>query len=362
VHNLPSELSLRDALAVARAAGRLRTIDPSPSLHQPYTLWEGLIAGTFLALAYFGCDQSQVQRYLSGRSLREMRMSLLFNAAFKIPMQALILFTGAMVFVFYHFHAIPLLWNPGDLRRLQAETPAAEREQLQQVWEAAQEQRRQATLALVHAAPAERAAAESAYAEAERRLEAARGPAVNRVASKGKMYSDTNYVFLTYVLAFLPAGLKGLIIAVVFAAAMSALSGELSALASASMIDFYKRFAPAAPAYDLAVSRALTVFWGCAACLVAMRAGQLGSAIEAVNKLGSYFYGSILGVFALAVLVPRARAAGAIGGLIAGIASVALVARCSQIHFLWYNVVGALVVLLVGGAHSIVARRADMAR
>ena len=128
--------------AVARAAGRLRTIDPSPSLHQPYTLWEGLIAGTFLALDYFGCDQRQVQPYLSGRSLREMRMSLLFNAAFKIPMQALILFTGAMVFVFYHFHAIPLLWNPGDLRRLQAETPAAARQQLQQAWEAALGSRR----------------------------------------------------------------------------------------------------------------------------------------------------------------------------------------------------------------------------
>jgi Na+/proline symporter len=362
VHNLPPELSLRDALVVGKAAGRLRTLDPSPSLTRPYTLWEGLVAGTFLALAYFGCDQSQVQRYLSGRSLREMRLSLLFNAAVKIPMQALILFTGAMVFVFYHFHPIPLLWNPSDLRRWHAEAPAADRGALEQDWAAAQEARRRAALALVQAAPEARAAAEAAYVKAERGLQDSRAPIVRRVAGGGK-YNDTNYVFLTYVLAFLPNGLKGLILAVIFAAAMSTLSGELAALASASMIDFYKRFVPAAPHHDLLVSRAFTVFWGLAACLVAMRAGQLGSAIEAVNQIGSYFYGSILGVFALAVLVPRARAAGALSGLIAGTAVVALVARLTSVHFLWYNVIGAVIVLIVGSLHSLrVPSTFDLAR
>jgi SSS family transporter len=351
IHNLPADLSFRNALALGQAAGRLHTIDPSPSLTRPYTLWEGLIAGTFLALSYFGCDQSQVQRYLSGRSLREIRLSLLFNAALKIPMQLLILLTGVMVFVFYHFHPIPLLWNPGDLRQLHAKAPAALASRMESDWSAAQDERRRAALAFVRALPADRAGAESAYAEAQRRLQESRKPAAALVAA-AKPYNDTNYIFLTYVLQFLPAGLRGMIIAVIFAAAMSTLSGELSALASASMIDFYKRFAAAPPRHDMRVSRALTAFWGLAACLVALQAGQLGSAIEAVNKLGSYFYGSILGVFALAVLVPRARAAGAIAGLLAGMLTVALVARFTPLHFLWYNVVGALVVLAVGGLES----------
>src|SRR5204863_4105670 len=121
---LPEEITLRRALALGQAAGRLRILDPSVSLTKPYTLWEGLVGGVFLSLSYFGCDQSQVQRYLAGRSLRESRLSLLFNAAFKIPMQFLILLTGVLVFVFYHFHPAPLLWNPGEMRRLLDQAPA----------------------------------------------------------------------------------------------------------------------------------------------------------------------------------------------------------------------------------------------
>jgi Na+/proline symporter len=357
LHSLPAEISLRDALAIGQAAGRLHTIDLSASPRHPYTLWEGLLAGTFLALSYFGCDQSQVQRYLSGRSLRESRLSLLFNAALKIPMQFLILTTGVLVFVFYHFHPIPLLWNPGDLRRLEADRPA-ETARLAGDWAALQQRRQQAALDLVHASGASVPEAEARYREAERALEAGRAEAERHVA-KGGAYKDTNYVFLSYVLAHLPAGFKGLILAVVFAAAMSALSGEMNALASASMIDFYKRFVRAPARYDLLVSRLLTGLWGASACLVALRAGRLGSAIELVNAIGSYFYGSILGVFALAVLVPRARAAGAIGGLVAGMATVTLVAHTTSVHYLWYNVIGAVVVFLVGWLES---RRSPLAR
>jgi Na+/proline symporter len=351
LHSLPAEISLGDALAIGQAAGRLHTIDPSPSLRHPYTLWEGLLAGTFLALSYFGCDQSQVQRYLSGRSLRESRLSLLFNAALKIPMQFLILLTGVLVFVFYHFHPIPLLWNPGDLRRLQAELPAAEAQRLSAQWSVLQEKRQAAAIDLVHASGSALPAAQARYGAAERALEAGRVEAERHIAGDGT-YKDTNYIFLTYVLGHLPAGFKGLILAVVFAAAMSALSGEMNALASASMIDFYKRFVHAPPRYDLVVSRALTGLWGLSACLVALRAGRMGSAIEAVNRIGSYFYGPILGVFALAVLVPRARATGAISGLVAGVAVVNLVAYATPIHYLWYNVIGAAVVFALGWLES----------
>jgi Na+/proline symporter len=166
----------------------------------------------------------------------------------------------------------------------------------------------------------------------------------------GGRFNDTNYIFPSYVLANLPPGLAGLVIAVIFAAAMSALSGELNSLASASMVDFYKRFLRpgGSEAQDLLASRLTTAFWGGFACLVASQAGRLGSAIEVVNRFGSYFYGSILGVFALAVLTPRASARGAFFGLLIGMGTVALVAGLTPIHFLWYNVVGALSVFAAG--------------
>jgi Na+/proline symporter len=163
-------------------------------------------------------------------------------------------------------------------------------------------------------------------------------------------YNDTNYIFPSYILAHLPRGLAGLVIAVIFAAAMSTLSGEFNSLATATMVDFYKRFLRPAgsDAHELLVSRLLTAFWGGFACVIALQAGRLGSAIEVVNRFGSYFYGSILGVFGLAVLTPRASALGAFWGLLAGMATVWAVARYTAVHFLWYNVVGALTVFAVG--------------
>jgi Na+/proline symporter len=160
---------------------------------------------------------------------------------------------------------------------------------------------------------------------------------------EGERYNDTNYIFPTYVVSQLPKGLAGLVIAVIFAAAMSSLSGEFNSLATATMVDFYRRFVrvAATDAHYLLVSRLMTAFWGGFACLVALQAGRLGSAIEVVNRFGSYFYGSILGVFALAVLTPRASARGAFYGLFVGMGAVALVSQATALHFLWYNVVGA---------------------
>jgi solute:Na+ symporter, SSS family len=176
-------------------------------------------------------------------------------------------------------------------------------------------------------------------------------------ALEGRRVNDTNYIFPSYILRELPRGLAGLVIAVIFAAAMSTLSGEFNSLATASMVDFVKRFGLLrSDRHDLLVSRALTAFWGLFACAIALRAGQLGSAIELVNRFGSYFYGSILGVFGLAVLTPRAGAWGAFLGLFAGMTAVALVAFFTPIHFLWYNVVGAVVVFVVGLAITALGR------
>lgn len=346
---LPGGLGLRDALAVAQAAGRLDIVNPSPSLTTPYTLWGGLIGGFFLMLSYFGCDQSQVQRYLASRSLTESRLSLLFNAFLKVPMQFLILLTGVLVFVFYHFEQPPLLWNRVELAKLEARAAGPELEALRTRFGQAHAAREQATLAYLRSrTQSER----SVYVSASLELDAARkdAKALIEKVNGGKPYNDTNYIFLTYVLGHLPRGLVGLVVAVIFAAAMSTLSGEFNSLATATMIDFVKRFAPAtgSDARDLLLSRLFTAVWGGFACLVALQAGRLGSAIEVVNRFGSFFYGSILGVFALAILTPKATARGAFWGLLAGMIAVGLVSWLTAIHFLWYNLVGAGTVFLVG--------------
>jgi len=354
ITRLPPEFGLRDALALAQASGRLETIDTSLDLSRPYTLWSGLIGGMFLSMAYFGCDQSQVQRYLSGRSLTESRLSLLFNAFLKVPMQFLILLTGVLVFVFFHFHATPLLWNRAELARLEAAADPAALAPLRAEVEAAHESRRVAAEAFAAArrVGGDAGAAREVYLGAQGRLESAEA-GVRRLAEEVAQapVNDVNHIFPSYVVSHLRGGLAGLVIAVIFAAAMSTLAAEFNSLATATMVDFYKRFVRphGTPARDLLVSRAFTAFWGLFAVFVALRAGQLGrSAIEAVNLFGSYFYGSILGVFGLAVLTPRATARGAFYGLFAGMAAVFLVSTLTPVAFLWYNVVGAVTVFTIG--------------
>jgi SSS family transporter len=358
IWHLPAEHGLRDALALAQATGRTRIIDPSPSLTAPYTIWSGLIGGLFLMLSYFGCDQSQVQRYLSGSSLTQSRLSLLFNAFLKVPMQFLILLTGVLVFVFYHYQPEPLLWNSVELKRLERDAAPDEIAGLRARFEAAHAARREAADAYLRARHTGGDAERERYLATGQTLDAVRKE-VRATVGKRKgtgPYNDTNYIFPSYILAHLPSGLAGLVIAVIFAAAMSTLSGEFNSLATASMVDFYKRFVrpDAGDAHDLLMSRVFTAFWGAFACFIALQAGRLGSAIEVVNRFGSYFYGSILGVFALATLAPRAGAASAFWGLIAGMVAVAAVANFTPVHFLWWNVVGAVTVFAVGVAISAV--------
>ena len=356
IAQLPAGFGFSDALALAQTTGRLRVMDPSPSLTAPYTLWSGLVGGLFLMLSYFGCDQSQVQRYLSGASLTQSRLSLLFNAFLKVPMQFVILLTGVLVFVFYHFHTPPLLWNAAQMRRLEERAGPEELAGLRARFAAAHAERRQAAEAYARSRGTGDA---TSYLTAESALQAVRGDAVRTIErlNGGARYNDTNHIFPTYIVTYLRGGLAGLVIAVIFAAAMSTLAGEFNSLATATMIDFYKRYLrpSESAAHDLLLSRLFTLAWGAFACLIALQAGRLGSAIEVVNRFGSYFYGSILGVFALAVLTPRASAAGAFYGLMAGMAAVALVSRLTAVHFLWYNVVGAVMVFAVGLALTALA-------
>jgi Na+(H+)/acetate symporter ActP len=268
-------------------------------------------------------------------------------------MQFLILLTGVLVFVFFHFHETPLLWNPAELARLEAQAAPAELARVRQEAEAAHAERHRAAedFARARRAGADVAAARQRYLDAEGCVEAAETATRNLASSvAGRPVNDVNYIFPSYVVSRLRGGLAGLILAVIFAAAMSALAGELNSLATASMVDFYTRFVrkDGGLAHDLFVSRLFTGFWGLFAAAVALRAGQLGSAIEVVNRFGSYFYGSILGVFGLAVLTPRASARGAFYGAFAGMTAVVLVAWLTPLAFLWYNVVSAVTVFVVG--------------
>jgi SSS family solute:Na+ symporter len=352
-------VSPSDALHLAGAAGRLRVFDFSFSLNNTYTFWSGVIGGTFLMLSYFGTDQSQVQRYLTARSVNEARSSLLISAYWKIPLQSLILLIGVLVFVFYQFETPPMLYNPVQARRARDAQPAL-MASLQSRYDTAVVARGAAVRTFLSARHTSDAAATAATSAAFR----ARDSAVTQVRSEalalvekttGEPARDVNYIIPRFVVEQLPIGLAGLFIAGVMAAAMSAIAAELNSLATATVIDFYRRWyrPEGSDAHFLAVSKGATVFWGVFACIVAAQAATLGSLIEVVNRFGSFFYGSILGVFVLA-MIPRARATGAFVGLIAGMLAVAAVNfGAPKVSFLWHNVVGVVTVVIVGLAVAV---------
>jgi Na+/proline symporter len=352
----PEGVGLLDAATVAGAAGKLRTVVSEFQWNDRYNLWSGVLGGMFLALAYFGCDQSQVQRYLTGRSVTHSRLSLMFNGVAKVPMQFLILFIGAVVFAFYNFEPPPMLFQRGELARIQASK--AEYGPVAQRYEAAFEERRRAAQGLIEARRSgdgeARARGVAAYQQAHRQFEAARGEAVAlaKRTSGGGDYNDTNYVFLSFVLRYLPAGVVGLVMAAIFAAAMSTISSEINSLATVTVVDLYQRFfrKGAAEQHYLSVAKAATVFWGVWAMVTAELGKNLGALIEVVNIVGSLFYGGLLGVFVLAFFFKRVGGTAAFVGVIAGEAAIFATALLTKISFLWYNVVGCGVVIAVAVA------------
>jgi SSS family transporter len=357
VMNFPAGVSMDDAFGIAGAAGRLDTFTFDLTLTNQYTFWSGMIGGLFLMLSYFGCDQSQVQRYLTARSVEEGRSSLLMSAYWKIPLQFLVLIVGVLTFVFYLFVPPPMLFNPVHDARVRASAAAPQYLALESEYKAAFDARRQQADALAMARRAGdepgRAAAAAEFRRHDASMRDIRGRAttVVRTATGDTGYTDVNYVFPTFIRTALPIGLVGLWIVAIITAATDSIAAELNSLATATVIDFYKRlFRPAASdAHYLRVSKVATAGWGVFACIVAVYASTLGSLIEVVNRFGSFFYGSILGVFMLAILTRRATGTGATVGLAAGMSAVALVAfGRPDIAFLWHNVVGAVVVFVVG--------------
>ncbi|HZR24576.1 MAG TPA: sodium:solute symporter [Vicinamibacterales bacterium] len=350
-------VSFGEALHLAGATGRLQAVDFKVDLHETYTFWSGILGGLFLMLSYFGCDQSQVQRYLTARSEDESRKSLLMSAYVKIPLQLLVLSTGVLVFVFYLFQTPPMLFNHTYDDRIAAGPQASQYAALQQEFDAAIATRKDA------ASHGDRAA--FLASDAKVRDVRARATTFVRQVSGDSGYNDANYVFPTFITTQMPIGLVGLMIAAIFAAAMSSSGGELNSLATASIIDFYRRHfnKTATESHYLAISKVATIFWGLFACVVAMQAANQGSLIEVVNKYGSYVYGSLLGVFILAIVFKRATATGAFYGLIAGmIAVISSALTMPWLSYLWYNLIGTVVCVTAGLLVSALSRdgRADL--
>jgi Na+/proline symporter len=355
-------VSLGDGLAIAAATGRLRSFDFSFDITNQYTFWSGTIAALFLFCSYFGADQSQVQRYLTARSLPEARQSLMMSAYWKIPLQVIVLLVGILVFAFYTFNPAPLIFSAQAESRLRTGPQAAAYRALESEYQSAFEARRTAAIELANArdnGDATRlSAAQSAVRTRESELQSVRSKATNlvREAESDANFTDVNYIIPTFILTRLPIGLIGLLIVGIIMAATDSIAAELNSLSTATVMDFYKRWArpTASDAHYLTVSKIATGLWGLFACAIAVWAAELGSLIEVVNRFGSFFYGSILGVFVLAVGVPWATGNGAFVGLIAGMAAVAWAASFTNVAFLWHNVIGVVAAVAVGLAISLV--------
>jgi len=347
VRQLPAQVSLGDALHVAGALGKLKAIDTSFDVTNRYNLWSGLIGGFFLMLSYFGTDQSQVQRYLAGSSITQSRMGLLANGLLKVPMQFLILLLGSLVFVFYQFVTPPVFFNPLPVQRVKAGPDAAVYQRIERDFEAASRDKTasvQVFIAARHSGNAAReAAARDSMRAAQARTQELRNQAITvvRRADPSSGGNDTNYIFLSYVLHSLPIGLIGLVLAAVFSASMSSMSAEINALGATTLVDLWRRLGrKQSERQEVWVSRISTFAWGCFAIGFAEYASRLGSLIEAVNILGSLFYGTILGIFLVAFYVKRVQGGAAFYAALIAEICVLLCFAFTRISFLWYNVVG----------------------
>jgi Na+/proline symporter len=352
---LPSHISFGDAVGLARAAGKLNVITTRFDWNDRYNLWSGLFGGMFLALAYFGTDQSQVQRYLMGRSVAASRQGLMFNAVAKIPMQAFILFIGAMVFVFYIYQKPPILFEQNEMKRLESPVFRKEYQGIAQRYEAVFERRRTVADRLVMANRGTDIRliqkAHTEYAQAQTDFDAARseGAALAEKAG-GTKVNDTNYIFLTFVTRYLPPGMVGLVLAMILGATTLSTASDMNAVATVSIIDLYKRHTRtgASAAHYLWASRVATLAWGCYAVISAHYVKRMGSLIEAANLLGSFFYGGMLGVFVLAFFFRKVRGHGAFWGVLSGEAVIFACWYFTNIAYLWYNVIGCIVVVATG--------------
>jgi SSS family transporter len=351
VYRLSPDLSFGSTLSVAGRMGKLEAVNFSVDPHKRYTFWSGLIGGFFLALSYFGADQSQVQRYLAGGSLRESRLGLLFNAVVKVPLQFFILLLGAIVFMFYQFEKPPVYFNQPAYERALENGYAPQLTALQKQFDEVFARKRAAIHAIADASPNERDAAMNNLHELETQAGELRNRTKAVLASAGvdPKSKESDYVFITFILQQMPHGIVGLLIAVILCATMSATAATLNALGSTTAIDFYRPLIRpnASDHHYVIAAQALTAVWGLIAIAVASFASLVENLIETGNILGSIFYGSILGLFLAAFFIRRVTGSAVFfAGLFAQTLVFVLFAT-TNIGYLWYNFIGCAAVLIL---------------
>ncbi len=370
VWKLPADVGFGDAVGVAGKMGKLNVVDFSFDLSNRYTFWSGMLGGVFLFLSYFGTDQSQVQRYLSGKSLTESRLGLLFNGIFKVPMQFLILFIGIMVFMFFQFTRPPIHFNEANLDKLKGTTYEPRLQDLEQRYQEVFELRESSIRQLI---TAQRQENEAAVAEAQTAVQALLSEdlqirdevkALIQEQDPNAPVEDRDYVFITFVMRYLPVGLVGLLLAVIFSAAMSSTASELSALATTTVVDIYRRsfYSEGSDRHYLNASKWFTILWGAIALVFAASASLFENLIQAVNIVGSLFYGTILGIFLVAFFLKKVGPRAVFFAAVIAELLVVLIFLMSRYNFsfelfgttitvsvayLWLNLIGCALVMIL---------------
>jgi Na+/proline symporter len=355
VNLLPSGVGFTKALHLAGKLGRMNVIDWKFDINNRYTVWSGLIGGFFLQLSYFGTDQSQVGRYLTGSSVGQSRLGLIMNGLIKIPMQFMILLIGILVFAFYQFNQPPLFFNKYEVKQVKSGQYAGQYNDLENKYSAAFQQKKTSADELSKALQSKNADQISKASNNLKQADAAelsiRKDAIDLMKKNNNKADtdDTNYVFLNFVTHFLPRGLIGLLIAIVFLASMGSTASALNSLASTTVVDIYKRVInPAASDKTyLNASRLATVFWGLVCIAMALYAAKLGNLLEAVNKLGSFIYGTILGVFVVAFYFKKIKGTAVFIAAIISEVIICLMGFYEVIAYLWLNAIGCFLVIII---------------
>jgi len=360
VNQFPEGLRFSDAVGVAGKMGKLNVVDFTFDLDNRYTFWSGMLGGTFLFLSYFGTDQSQVQRYLSGKSLTESRLGLLFNGIFKVPMQFLVLFVGILVFIFFQFQRPPVHFNSANLQKIEGTAYEDDLVQLEQQHTAIFDERQEVIQNMVGAIRQDDEAAisvaQSQIAELDAQDDAIRSEVKDLILTVDptSKTEDTDYVFITFVINYLPVGLVGLLLAVIFSAAMSSTASELNALATTTVIDLYRRSLSKdkSDGHYLRASRWFTILWGVVALIFALSANLFENLIQAVNIIGSLFYGAILGIFLVAFFLKQVGSRAVFLAALIGETIILIIFYLTSqgiinLAYLWLNLIGCALVMVL---------------
>jgi Na+/proline symporter len=353
IHMLPQNVSFTDALHIAGKMDKLNAIDTKFDVNNKYNLWSGIIGGFFLQLSYFGTDQSQVGRYLTGKSVAQSRLGLVMNGLIKIPMQFLILLIGVLVFIFYQFHPSPVFFNKAEISAIENSAHRNDYKKLEQAYALAHEDKQTEVNKLVEAIHSNNETlireAQVKVREMDKKSNTIRKEvsALMQKNNPGADTNDTNYIFLSFITTELPVGVIGLLIAIIFLASMGSMASGLNSLASTTVVDFYKRLfrKEESDKSYLSVSRWTTVTWGLFCIVVAFYASRVGNLIEAVNILGSLFYGTILGIFLVAFYMKKVSGTAVFYAAIIAELFIVYAWLTDLTAFLWLNVIGCLLVM-----------------